>query len=786
MRWSKSILLALVAIALPLMALGQFDTGGSSQPRKPAWEEFPLNASKTITLSFRNANIDSIIDLYSRASGITIIKDPQLKEPLTVVAPKPVGLKEAFSILNTAMSLRGFELEKQGNALVIKKKQERRESGMTPEMIQQMMGQNRDQNELKVYRIEFANAASVARVVNEVFENQQSQNPLAALFGGGRNRGGRSSRGGFSFGGSSGSTPTVQASSDDFSNSVIVNAPKDKQLEVEALIEQIDQQTEAPQRAVVYKLDFAIASNVAPIIQNVLTSNAPTGRGGQGQQNIPLSQRFSQAARFGNFSASFGTVIADDYTNSLVVTATDENQRSVAQVIQQLDVEVEVVNTTFVIPLNNAPADQLADVMQQAFGSRGNNRGGTFGGGFGGFNFGGRGNNNRNRNTRGGGRNNRGGGFGRAPSEDPNAMELDFEDPEAEAGELMTQFRFGGFGGGNQNSGNQLTRGSDGRLVNTQDLTGQITVIPDPNTNSLIVVTDPANYELVRQIIEQLDRVPEQVMIETMIVEATLDESTKLGVEWELVQAQAFGADDVTGNLEQDLGLTAADQGFRYTLAGDRFNTFLNALKTDDKFQVLSTPRIFTSNNTEAEINISQSIPYVLSTREDNNGNLTFNYAFQDVGIVLTVTPRISANGQVTLDVIQTANDLQGFTDFNAPIVNQRQAETTVTVGDGETIILGGIMRTLVTSNVKKIPLLGDIPILGELFKTRTTRDTKTELLVFLTPRVVRDAEDARKLREETENELSGPMQKTINDAKSAKTNAMGGGKADKNNKIGN
>jgi len=116
----------------------------------------------------------------------------------------------------------------------------------------------------------------------------------------------------------------------------------------------------------------------------------------------------------------------------------------------------------------------------------------------------------------------------------------------------------------------------------------------------------------------------------------------------------------------------------------------------------------------------------------------------------------------VTMDVSQTANDLQEFTDFNAPIVNQRQADTTVSVRDGETIILGGIIRNSVTSSVKKIPLLGDIPLLGNLFRSTDKSNTKTELLVFLTPRVVRDPDEARRLKEDELKRLSQPSQKTL------------------------
>ena len=114
------------------------------------------------------------------------------------------------------------------------------------------------------------------------------------------------------------------------------------------------------------------------------------------------------------------------------------------------------------------------------------------------------------------------------------------------------------------------------------------------------------------------------------------------------------------------------------------------------------------------------------------------------------------------MDVSQTANDLQGFTTFNAPIVNQREANTSVSVLDGETIVLGGIIRNTVTATSNKVPILGDIPIIGNLFKSTTKTNAKTELLVLLTPRIVRDDEEARKLRIEQENRLSKPTREQL------------------------
>lgn len=792
--WTTRLLAAGLMLCTWSAVSAQFDMGESAPPPGKAWEQFKLDSKKTVKLSFRNASPDAVIDLFSRMSGINIVKDPQLRDPLTVTSASPVKLTVAFEILDTALGLRGYEMSKDGSLLVIRKRQERRQStGFDPAMLAQMMGQRNGEGVLRVYRIRYASSSQVARVINEVFLQQQQQNPFMAFMQAQQNQGPRG-RGGRGMPGATNTQQTVRASSDDYSNTVVVNAPESKQNEVEDLITEIDQPTDQPQNAQVYLLKNAYAEEMAPVIQNVLTSNAPTGRGSSGSNpQVGFAQRFQQAFRFGNSGASFGQVIADPRTNALIVTATEDNQRIVAQVINQLDLEVKPEATTFVLPIQNARADDVATLLNQAFsnsGVRGNTRGGTTTRN----NTRNNTNNRRNNNNRGGtggfgGGGFGGGGFGGRGVEDgapADGLEVPVTDPTLDESDLLTQVTVDqgmpplpALVGAGQPSGGAAIQPRD-RTVRQLNLSGQITVIPDPNTNRLIVVASPENYELIQQIVGEIDAIPEQVMIETMIVEATLDKSSKLGVEWNLIQPKAFGDTGVTGNIGSDFGLAGSGsagrppEGFRYTLSGGNLDAFINALQTDDKYQVLSTPRIFTSNNVEAEINISQRVPYVVSTREDSNGNLTFNYSFQDVGIVLNVTPRITQNGFVTLDVVQTANDLQGFTDFNAPIINQREADTTVTVLDGETIILGGMIRNLVTSKVKKLPLLGDIPILGNLFRSTSKVNTKTELLVFLTPRVVRDAQQAKNLRERTESEISPAVKRQIEDSKpkTGETNA--------------
>lgn len=784
---SISALALAFGLVTPSLAHAQgnpFFGGEGLQSGGDSWKDMKFNPKTKIKLDFRNANVDLVISMFQKTSGITIVKDPSLTGGISLTSATDVPLKTGFQILEKTLNLKGYDLKKDGELLIIQKQQQRgRDGGGFPGGMTfdpSMFSQGQSQSVLKIYPIKYANATQVARVVNEAFVSSgQQQNPLQMLFGGGNQGrfGQNNGRGGGRFGGQQGFSfggfgqqnqgSNVRASSDDYSNSVIVNAPDKEQKEVERVIKTIDKETDTPQRTKVYLLKYATASEVAPTIQNVLTNNAPRGKGGVSNSTNNFQDRFQQAIRFGGTQASFGTVAADNRTNSLVVTATDESQLIVDAVIKDLDKEIAFENTTFVFPLNNAKADDIANLLNSSFGQRqGVNRGNT-----------GRTNtNNRNGtqqrqqvNTTNGARV---GGLNSDPN-DPNNLYLEMQDQNAVDGELLTSVSAQGgfqFGGGNANraqgangqNSTQTARNANGQIVPVQDLTGQVTTIADPNTNSIIVVANPNYADMIRKILDQLDKIPEQVMIETIIVEANLDATEKLGVEWNYTDNGHLGVSGQTGKIGTTFGIDTATnpaQGLKYTIGGKNLTSLINAIQSDTKFNILSTPRIFTSNNVQGVINISQSVPYITSSRTDNTGAVIYSYDSVDVGIVLTVTPRITANGYVTMDINQTANDLQGYTDFNAPIVNKREADTVVSVKNGETIILGGIIRNSVTSKTNKVPLLGDIPILGNLFKSTSKDKSKTELIVLLRPRIVRDEDEARTLRLEGTKSLSKESQ---------------------------
>jgi len=804
-------LIAAIAVAASGLAACQ-SSSSSGEP----WLEMNLDAKKRIKLSLSGASFDAAIKLLANASGITIVKDPSLTGTVSLSTAKPVTLSQAFSMLNSLLEMKGYELQSRETYLVVKAKPKSTgrggPMGFSGSASGSPMAGNfgsgssaRISTELRVYTLQYASASAVAKTINDVYANVQSGSLGQSLFGdmppmgggpaggpggsgpladpqppmgggpggmggpggpGGMQGGPGGMMGGFGPGSnrSSNSQSLVKASADDYSNTVIVNAPSAYHAQIAFLIKQIDVETPSAMATEVYPLTYALASELASPLQSILNANATKGRGSSSTSTTPLDAMFSGPFSSRSSSTSGGVVAADTRSNSLMVTTTPKNHALVSKLLAKIDKEFPTASASEVIPLANARATDMADLLNDSFGSSRSsssrrttsstsssstrttttNRNSS---------------SNSNRNL-----------FG----QDQN-LYLSLEDPDAESGELATQvfvaqggFGFGGMTGQTSRSSSSSTattnaRDSSGKVVNITDISGKVTVVADSNTNSLIVVGDPDAVAILKQIVEKLDRIPEQVMIETMIVEASLDATEKFGLEWSLAQSKAWGNKNASGNVATNFDLSgSATTGLKYTLTGGDLSAFLNAFKTDTKFKVLSTPRIFTSNNTEATINISQSIPYVTSTERNTDGTYVYNYSFQDVGIVLTVTPRISPSGSVTLDVTQTANDLQGYTSFNAPIVNQREANTTISVKDGETIVLGGIMRTSVSSTTNKVPLLGDIPLLGSLFKAKSRSENKTELLVFLTPKIVHNSDDAKKIYEQQTRSLSPDLKKEV------------------------
>jgi len=290
----------------------------------------------------------------------------------------------------------------------------------------------------------------------------------------------------------------------------------------------------------------------------------------------------------------------------------------------------------------------------------------------------------------------------------------------------------------------------------------------DPATNSLIISAPEPQYRQLRSVIDQLDGRRAQVLVESLIVEVNADKAAQFGIQWQGAQGNSgstniglLGTNFSTGSTTNiiDLALNAVSGTVKPSLGGNIgvahktngiyvLGFLANFLQTNGDGNVLSTPNLLTLDNEEAKIVIGENVPFVTGSYTNNNsGNGAVNpfttVERKDVGLTLRVKPQISENGTVKLTVFQEISSVKSGTEnaTNGPTTTKRSIESTVLVDDGSIVVLGGLLQDEYAGNEDKIPVVGDVPFLGNLFKSESRSRKKTNLMVFLRPVVVRDAQ---------------------------------------------
>lgn len=319
--------------------------------------------------------------------------------------------------------------------------------------------------------------------------------------------------------------------------------------------------------------------------------------------------------------------------------------------------------------------------------------------------------------------------------------------------------------GGGRNSGNQNVSTSS----TSSSVTDEVYIEADEDTNSLIIMTSSKNYEKIRNIIEMLDIPIPQVLIKVLLAELTTTDASDIGVEWSVLNLRSNG--DSFRN-EFNYSPVPVEGYVSEIIAGDLTAT-LRALQEVGNLNILSRPYILTSNNQTATINVGQEYPFITdSTRTDTN-NVVNTVEYRQIGITLEVTPSINSDGLVIMDIkpnitAPAAETVTISQDFDATVFNSRTAESRVSVPHGSTIVIGGLMQDTETGSEEKIPLLGDLPLLGGLFKRTIIEKSKTELLIFLTPQVASNIKELELLsnHEQAMSEfINNSEQKAENDA---------------------
>ena len=313
-------------------------------------------------------------------------------------------------------------------------------------------------------------------------------------------------------------------------------------------------------------------------------------------------------------------------------------------------------------------------------------------------------------------------------------------------------------------STNPVVQTTDGL---SNDFEGEIIILPDPDTNSLIIRTSPRNYPAILALIDKLDLFPQQVLIEVLIVDLDIDESTAAGLE---IAFQGFaGSTTVKGGSSSSttkagtLG-TALGAGTASLLAGgsfiigdpDNLIAQLQLFASDSKTNILSNPILVTSDNKAATISITDEIPIEQEAQVPSGGGsvVTSTVEFRSVGIKLDITPKINADNYITLKISQEISS-RGADVGNQPSFNTRLVNTEVVLKDNQVLVMGGLMQTTTRDTVSGIPILKDLPYIGKLFGSESTSLNKTELMIFITPHVISNSEDSEFVTRQFKKRLS-------------------------------
>jgi general secretion pathway protein D len=672
-------------------------------PAAPATAPAPRFRGEPVTLNFVNADIEGVTRAMAAILRQQFIVDPRVKGTMTLYSEDPLTPNEAY--LNFLAGLRGLGftvVEVGGLFKVVPEADAKLQTGTVS-----IDGVSRrgDQVITQIFRLQHENANSLAPVLR----------PLI--------------------------TPNNTINADPSNNTLVITDYADNLQRIAKIIAAMD--LPASGDVEVIPLRYAVASDVAPLIQR-LTDNSTTG-------GTPA------AIAAGGSAGSM--ILIEPRTNSLIVRSANASKLAIIRsLVAKLDLPPaggEGAGNIWVVHLNNADVTKLATVLRAAFSAA---SGGSGSGG--------------------------GGGAGNTPTTTP----LSTNAPGA-----------GGTANASSGAAAPLT-------ASAGPSTGGF-IQADPATNSLIISAPEPLYRQVRAMIDKLDTRRAQVYIESLIVEVTGDNAANFGFQWQGLLANSSNTNGIvaqtnfgtTGNLlnitqaqfagaSTTAGTTGAtgaagislSEGLNVGLIHNFFGVYglaaiANILQSQTNTNIASTPNLVTLDNEEAKIVVGSNVPFVTGQYTQTGTAGALSSPFQtierkDVGITLRIRPQIGENGTIRMSIFQESSSLSALvapgTSNAGPSTDKRSIETNVVVDDGQILVLGGLIEDKYTENRSKIPLLGDIPYIGALFRSESREKTRTNLMVFLRPVVMRDVDTSNRISNERYN-LIRSFQKDVQPAPS-------------------
>lgn len=642
--------------------------------------------SEPITLNFVNAEIEGVARAMSAILNQQFVVDPRVKGTMTLYSETPLSPRDAYVNFLAALRGLGFTVvEVNGLYKIVPEADAKLQTGTVS--IGEQPGRRGDQVMTQVYRLTHENANNLVPVLR----------PLIS--------------------------PNNTINANPGNNTLVVTDYADNLARIGKIIAAMD--VPAAGDVEVIPLKYAVAADIATLVQRLTDSaGGPTGAPG------------GPAAAGLAGGAAGASVMTDPRSNSLLVRAPNASRlASIRALVDKLDRPSQgtgAAGNVWVVYLKNADSVKLATVLRAAYGGSG--------------------------------------GAGSGGSSGSTSPTSSFGSPTSQA----------------TTAGSTGTSGASPQATSpVQPGAGPSTggfIQADPATNSLIITAPEALYRQLRAVIDQLDSRRAQVYIESLIVEVDPSQSVDFGIQWQgiignkgdsnivaagtnfgsgldnILNSSAVVAQGSAGVIAAANAGTLPSSGFNIGLA-HKFGSFYTlgalarALDSTTGTNILSTPNLVTLDNEEAKIVVGQNVPFITGSFT-NTGTATTS-PFQtierkDVGTTLRIKPQIGENGTVRMTIYQESSSIAGTTavgtDNAGPTTNKRSIESTIVVDDGQIIVLGGLIEDNYTSNRSKVPLLGDIPFLGALFRSENRTRKRTNLMVFLRPVVMRDQTGSNKI----------------------------------------
>ncbi len=732
---------AMAAIALRGDAQTPPAAGGDAPPPPAAMDAAPVPstqpstaghpATTQITFNFENASVDAVLQHLSSTAGFIILKDTgvgAIGGRVNVMSLEKVTPDEAVTLLNSVLKTQGYIAIRSNRILKISARDKVKKSdipvhfGADPNQI--------DANDDIVTQVIPVRSVDAVKLKNDLQSLVSAEADLTSNAG---------------------------------SNTVIMTDTQANIRRIVEIIYNMDKRDATQNTIHVKQLQYADATAAAKLINDLFGSTATSGnqgnnnpfaggpgaffrgggfggpggggRGGQGGQGGQGNQQDNgDKGNTGKVQAS-----SDSRTNTVVVTGPEDTLKVIDGVLKELDANPSSEQTFFTYPVKNGQAVNMASTLNALFGSgsgsgtssRTNNTNSVANGTR--NSFSGSSSSSGGGGSRTGGGGSSGGSSGSSSSFGGGSAISRGGFGAGGTGGAGGGFSFGGGGGSGLSSGSQTA---------AQALAGQVYVVANQDTNTLLVATATKFQEEVRKILDELDRPVPQVLIKVLIAEVTHDNEDDVGVDFSVlnIRGSGFGQQGGTG-FGAPGALGTAGSGLVVSVLEKNVSATLHALAKAGKVDVLSRPYILASDNQEATITVGQEVPIITDSRLDINNNPVNSISYRDIGIILDVTPHINPDGLVICDVAPEVSSISDQTvpissTVSAPVFNLRSADSRVGIKNGETIVIGGLMQDQKTESISKIPLLGDIPYAGAIFRRADVKRTKTELLIFLTPHV--------------------------------------------------